>query len=85
MSEEAVKALEALGFGRGEVADRFGECIGWRGLSPSTPDHFQCEFCGSESLDTALIHHGAGCPVLLCRSAADSLIKHHRRGMKEGR
>lgn len=51
--------------------------IGWLGRSPSTPEHFQCERCGEEHLDSSLIPHTPDCSaaallrLLLHRPAND--------------
>ncbi len=64
--DAALVALRALGFG----ADKADEKIGWRGVvpAPTTNDHFRCEFCAAENLDTTEIDHSDGCPVALARA-----------------
>lgn len=44
------------------------EKIGWRGTSPPTNDHFQCEFCNASDLDCILIPHKIDCIILRLRA-----------------
>lgn len=61
------QALEVLrSMFPGDLAE---EKVGWRGLNPSGPDWFSCEFCGAEHLDCTMIPHIADCPVTLARAA----------------
>ena len=47
--------------------------IGWHGGSPSHRDLYQCEFCGAEHRDDALIEHASDCVGLRLRAAHDAL------------
>jgi hypothetical protein len=49
--------------------DRMNENIGWRGPTPSDPNLFQCEFCGSEHDDCTLIDHKYDCAIVEARAA----------------
>lgn len=65
-----IEALEAAlrGLLGKEVAE---ERIGWRGLSPSNPDLYQCEYCHKEHYDCTEIEHLDDCPILEARKALE--------------
>jgi hypothetical protein len=51
------------------LGERDDENIGWRGAFPSTSNHYRCEFCKAEHLDSTLTEHDAACPVVIARAA----------------
>ena len=62
--------------------------IGWRGTHPSTNDHFQCERCGAEHLNSLRIEHKPGCKAAafieaLSSTPAADLEAHDARVRRE--
>ena len=49
--------------------------IGWVGRSPSTHNHFQCERCGAESLDSSQIQHKEGCSAATLLAVLEKVRK----------
>lgn len=58
-----VEALEAL------MGPEDDEHLGWRGTAAASDQHFQCEFCHQESIDSMKTRHKDDCPILIARRA----------------
>lgn len=59
------RAVEALLELHGPLDD---PALGWRGDHPSSPNLYQCEFCGKEHEDLRFIEHTPVCRVLAVRA-----------------
>lgn len=63
INADLVEALEAL------LGPEDDPNIGWRGTAQTSSDHFRCEHCGVEDLDSVKLPHKDDCLLVKARAA----------------